>query len=97
MFPSHVVCAWLGNSVDVAREHYLQVTGAHFERAATVAQKQAQSTPMSVGNGGQAKNANIEIADENTHLPTVTPSFTDGEGFEPPVQLPTLQFSRLPP
>ncbi len=25
-FPSHVVCAWLGNSTSVAREHYLQVT-----------------------------------------------------------------------
>jgi hypothetical protein len=27
-FPSHVVCAWLGNSTDVANEHYLQVTDA---------------------------------------------------------------------
>ena len=33
-FPSHVVCAWMGNSRDVAREHYLQVTDEHFERAA---------------------------------------------------------------
>lgn len=32
-FPSHVVCAWIGNSEDIAREHYLQVTDAHFETA----------------------------------------------------------------
>lgn len=32
-FPSHVVCAWLGNSESVARKHYLQLTDEHFERA----------------------------------------------------------------
>ncbi len=32
-FPSHVVCAWLGNSENVARKHYLQVTEDHFARA----------------------------------------------------------------
>ena len=32
-FPTHIVCAWIGNSLDVAREHYLQVTDQHFERA----------------------------------------------------------------
>ncbi|MHC4664455.1 MAG: tyrosine-type recombinase/integrase [Planctomycetota bacterium] len=33
-WPEHVVCAWIGNSKKVAREHYLQVTDDHFERAA---------------------------------------------------------------
>jgi integrase len=33
-WPEHVVCAWIGNSRAVAREHYLQVTQEHFERAA---------------------------------------------------------------
>ncbi|MCA9188301.1 MAG: site-specific integrase, partial [Planctomycetales bacterium] len=33
--PSHVVCAWIGNSRDVAKKHYLQVTDEHFERAAS--------------------------------------------------------------
>jgi len=32
-FPSHVVCAWLGNSVETARKHYLQVTDDHFAQA----------------------------------------------------------------
>jgi hypothetical protein len=33
-FPAYVVCIWLGNSLAVAREHYLQVTDEHFEQAA---------------------------------------------------------------
>ena len=33
-FPSHVVCKWIGNSLQVARKHYLQVTDEHYERAA---------------------------------------------------------------
>ena len=40
-FPSHVVCAWLGNSERIAREHYLQVTDAHFERAIQSARRGA--------------------------------------------------------
>lgn len=32
-FPSHVVCAWIGNSEKIARKHYLQVTADHFARA----------------------------------------------------------------
>jgi len=33
IYPSHVVCAWLGNSERTARKHYLQVTDAHFGQA----------------------------------------------------------------
>lgn len=32
-FPSYVVCGWLGNSEQVARRHYLQITEEHFHRA----------------------------------------------------------------
>jgi integrase len=35
-FPTHVVCAWLGNSERVARRNYLQVTEDHFTRAQAV-------------------------------------------------------------
>ncbi|MCX5654969.1 MAG: hypothetical protein NTY65_10015 [Planctomycetota bacterium] len=38
-WPMHVVCAWIGNSEAVAREHYLEVTEDHFRKAA---QKEAQ-------------------------------------------------------
>ncbi len=34
MFPAHVVCEWLGNSLAVAREHYLQTTEDHYQKAA---------------------------------------------------------------
>jgi integrase len=34
VYPSHVVCAWLGNSPRIAHKHYLQVTDAHFDAAA---------------------------------------------------------------
>ncbi len=33
-WPEHVVCAWIGNSRLVAREHYLQPSDEHFARAA---------------------------------------------------------------
>ena len=38
-FPSHVVCAWIGNSPRVARKHYLQVTDSHFDRATARVQR----------------------------------------------------------
>lgn len=34
-FPVHVVTAWLGNTPEIARKHYLQVTDEHFRQAAT--------------------------------------------------------------
>lgn len=33
VFPSHLVCKWIGNSPQVARTHYLQMTDEHFPRA----------------------------------------------------------------
>jgi len=33
-WPAHIVCAWMGNSEVVARDHYLQLTDEHFARAA---------------------------------------------------------------
>ena len=44
-FPSHVVCAWLGNSEAVARKHYLQVTDDHFEKAVQNAMQQPAVLP----------------------------------------------------
>lgn len=42
-FPLHVVTAWLGNSIDVAQKHYLQVTEAHIAEAANPAKKPSTS------------------------------------------------------
>jgi integrase len=33
-FPVHVVAAWLGNTPEIARKHYLQTTDEHFRQAA---------------------------------------------------------------
>jgi hypothetical protein len=35
-FPEHVVCEWIGNSQKVAREHYLRVTEADYQKAANL-------------------------------------------------------------
>lgn len=43
-FPSHVVCAWLGNSEAIARKHYLQVREVDFQKAARIP---ARGTPAS--------------------------------------------------
>ncbi|MEM8737741.1 MAG: hypothetical protein AAGG38_04590 [Planctomycetota bacterium] len=40
-FPSHVVCAWLGNSRAVAAKHYLQVTDDDFAAAICGIEKSA--------------------------------------------------------
>ena len=48
-FPLHVVTAWLGNTPDIARKHYLQVTDEHHKRALEpAAEKPAASgaTPL---------------------------------------------------
>ena len=42
-FPSHVACAWMGNSQSVAEKHYLQVTEDHFDRANDAALHQRSS------------------------------------------------------
>ena len=34
-WPMHIVCKWIGNSVPVAREHYLQVRDEDYAKAAS--------------------------------------------------------------
>ncbi len=36
-WPEYIVSAWIGNTLKVAREHYLQVTEEHFKRASKCA------------------------------------------------------------
>lgn len=42
-WPEHVVCAWIGNSKAVAREHYLQVTDSHFEQASAIPERREEA------------------------------------------------------
>jgi len=50
-YPSHVVCAWLGNSLQVARKHYLQVTDEHFAKATRGHERERapESAPIGAG------------------------------------------------
>jgi integrase len=41
-FPIHVITDWLGNTPEIARKHYLQVTDDHFRQASEAAQNPAQ-------------------------------------------------------
>ena len=54
-YPLHVVCAWLGNSAAIAAKHYLQVTDAHFAKAACMPTDQGgtESGALSAENGAQ--------------------------------------------
>ena len=38
-YPAHVVCSWMGNTKDVANEHYLHMTDADFQRAKIIRRK----------------------------------------------------------
>jgi integrase len=50
-YPEHVVSRWLGNSVAVARKHYLNTLDAHFERAVSASSTgDVKSDAVSVGN-----------------------------------------------
>ena len=53
-FPDHVVAGWLGNSVEVARRHYLQTTDEHFAAATdcSALQSALHLGPELVGIGG---------------------------------------------
>ena len=45
--PMHVVCEWIGNSPKVAKEHYLRVTDADFDKAIASAEGAQESAPES--------------------------------------------------
>jgi len=83
-WPEYVVCAWLGNSRLVAREHYLQVTDEDFEKAA---QNTAQYLAVRVGS---EQKATTDSDSENPILPLVTAKCNQvqntplgGRGLEP--------------
>ncbi len=68
VFPVHVVTRWLGNSPNVAARHYLQVTDAHYDRAAADPQAQRKAQRSAAVDDGQGKNSrpqNSENPDES--------------------------------
>ena len=44
-FPSHVVCGWLGNSEEIAKAHYYQITDAHFTQATAQSESITAASP----------------------------------------------------
>jgi len=67
VWPEHVVTKWIGNSPAVAREHYLQVTEEHFERAAmrgTGAAQNAAQKPTQ--DAAENRNASQPVPSEAT-------------------------------
>ena len=75
-FPSHVVCAWLGNSEAIARKHYLQVREVDFQKAARIP---ARGAPAS----GDFETHRVTTNEETPRFRRV-PSVQLGDtGFEP--------------
>jgi integrase len=90
-FPSHVVCGWLGNSPDIAREHYLQITDSHFDQATGNAlHNPVHQQQTTCDNQSQPD-------DESSENPHCLVSKADGEGFEPTVDFHPRRFSRPVP
>ncbi|MFT3784737.1 MAG: site-specific integrase [Tepidisphaeraceae bacterium] len=54
-WPSHVVCAWMGNTERIALGHYLQTTEDHFRKAAGLPEKKPLSKNGAVGGMGQGR------------------------------------------
>lgn len=58
-FPSHVVCQWMGNSQEVARDHYLQTLDSHFDKA-TISCVQKPTQQLQEVTQNDAKTANSD-------------------------------------
>src|SRR5207248_2933501 len=89
--PSYLVCAWIGNTEDVAQDHYLQILPEHFQKAAgKAAQILAQHGPETAGTRGKSEKANVTKRTANTadcvktHIST-NEAIAAG-GLEPPTQ-----------
>ncbi len=90
LFPTHVVCRWIGNSEDVAREHYLSVTPEHIERA-IIGSALPQALPpdavlpRTASQGQNAPSPQLVTAQkEPATRGNVRPLKMVGGGFEPP-------------
>ena len=82
-FPSHVVCAWIGNSIKVAEKHYLQVTEDHYRRALQNAVPQVPA-PGRKESQRSRKTAGIAASCDLLRAPATRQ--IGPEGFEPPTK-----------
>ena len=79
-YPLHVVCAWIGNSQQIAAKHYLQVTGEHYEKAA---QNAAQYASESGRTERESQTETPVIPEEYGGLPYYTFDQAPPRGVEP--------------
>jgi hypothetical protein len=81
-FPTHVVCLWLGNSPDIAREHYLQITDEHWQRAQVTADEREnlnKSRNATSKLGGAKSGADYGGPEKNEFIP-IHPNTNSGWG-----------------
>jgi hypothetical protein len=79
-WPEYIVCAWMGNSRLVAREHYLQVTDEHFRQAAQNPAHAAQkATQYPVACHSMPASENRQEGSENADFAFFGPEIKDAE------------------
>lgn len=70
-FPAHVVSAWIGNSVAVAVKHYLQITDAHFDRAAAERADNQSQRPNGTSPNRATEAAEPSAGSADVEVPTL--------------------------
>ncbi len=83
--PIHVVCAWIGNSVKIAKKHYLMVRDSDYDKA-TGAAKSAALTPFTGFTGEQQDMEKRALVDAERHTFHSLQGITDGSSAEYPDQ-----------
>ena len=90
IFPTYVVCSWLGNSPSVAHKHYLTVTDEHFESASKIGDSLGMQPPVSSRTEAQKKTHTHKEVRENASFSEVVDMLDDArvaaEGLEPPTR-----------
>ncbi|WP_197529288.1 tyrosine-type recombinase/integrase [Aeoliella mucimassa] len=90
IYPTYVVCAWLGNTPTIAHKHYLIVTDGHFKMAVEAGDKLGTRTPVSTRHDSQKRLQSVHSVRENTSFSEVVGIMENTqvaeEGFEPPTR-----------
>jgi len=103
--PLQSVARWMGHSAKIAVANYLRVREEHYLAATNTGAKggrglayfPAHSLSQSVHHRSSRNQKSPENPRVDEARREMKSTKTDGEGFEPPVQFPAQQFSRLPP
>jgi len=91
IYPTYVVCKWLGNTPNVAHKHYLTVTEEHFkaavENGGLAGDKRGMRTPAESSTQPQEKTRTPQEVRENASFSEVVGILENarvaGTGFEP--------------